>query len=90
MDWPGNARITVKSSSIQKRLEFCKELIRKSGKETALSYIRSRVQGALAYEFLHLKYSSDEATVRELTKEYSNIFAKNRGISDVSKILFEK
>jgi len=73
-----------------KRLEFCQELIRKSGKETALSYIRSRAQAALIHEFLHVKYSSDEEKVRELTKKYFNIFAKNRDISDASKILFKE
>lgn len=58
-----------------KRLKACQKLIQKSGKEKFLSRLKHRARAALIHEILHLKYASDEETVRDLTRKYSSIFA---------------
>ena len=61
-----------------KRLEFCRKLIGKYGKKKVYSYLKNRARATLIHEFLHVKYSSDEEKVRQLTKEYFEIFSKNQ------------
>ncbi len=72
-----------------KKLEFCRKLKQKFGKEKLLFYIRNRARAALIHELLHMKYSDDEEKVRELTKKYFNIFTQHRNAqnSDARKIL---
>lgn len=61
-----------------KRFEFCRKLIRKSGKEKVYSYIKNRARAALIHELLHVKYSTDEEKVRKLTRKYFSMFAQHR------------
>lgn len=65
-------------SIFPKKLEFCRRLIPKFGKEKFFIYVRSRARATLIHELLHLKYSNDEEKVRELTKEYFAVFTQNR------------
>lgn len=59
-----------------KRLDSCRRLISKFGKESALLYIKTRARAALIHELLHLKYSSNEEKVRRLTEKYLKIFTR--------------
>jgi hypothetical protein len=59
-----------------KRLEFCRKLIQNDGKEKVYSYLKNRARATLIHELLHVKYSSDEEKVRELTREYLNMFTQ--------------
>ena len=61
-----------------KRLGFCRKLMEKYGKKKVYSYLKNRARATLIHEFLHVKYSSDEEKVRQLTKEYFEIFSKNQ------------
>ena len=61
-----------------KTLEFCQDFMDASGKDVFISYAGSRARAALIHELLHLKYTTDEETVRELTKEYFSFFIQNR------------
>ncbi len=61
-----------------KRLKACRNLIQKSGKEKFLFCLKRRARAALIHEILHLKYASDEETVRNLTRKYSSIFSSAR------------
>jgi hypothetical protein len=61
-----------------KTLKPCKELIHELGKDTFILYAGSRARAALIHEILHLKYADDEEKVRELTKEYFEVFARKR------------
>ncbi len=76
-----------------KKLEFCRKLKQKSGKEKLHAYIKSRARAALIHELLHVKYSDDEETVRELTRKYFHIFTRHQNIqnpdgTEISKMLF--
>jgi len=59
-----------------KKLESCRKLVQKFGKEKAHSYIKNRAKASLIHEILHTKYSNDEEKVRKLTKRYFNIFVR--------------
>jgi len=61
-----------------KTLKPCKELIHELGKDKFILYAGSRARAALIHEILHLKYADDEEKVRELTKEYFEVFAQKR------------
>jgi len=61
-----------------KRLEFCQKLIRNCGKEEGYSYIKNRARATFIHELLHIKYSSDEEKVRELTRKYFKIFTQHQ------------
>jgi len=71
-----------------RRLEFCQEKTQELGKENVNLYIKSRARAVLIHELLHLKYSSDEEKVKELTRRYFNIFIKHKHTqnSDTHKI----
>lgn len=78
-----------------KRLEFCRKLKQKCGKEKVYSYIKNRAKAALIHELLHAKYSTDEEKVRELTKKYFNILTQHRNTQNSSannilKMLFKQ
>jgi hypothetical protein len=77
-----------------KTLKFCQRLIQAFGKDGFASYVRIRARAALIHELLHLKYEKDERKVRELTKLYFSIFARNRvkkdlQVSHICNILFK-
>lgn len=77
-----------------KRLQFCRKLKQKYGKEKLYSYVKNRARATLIHELLHLKYYNDEKQVRKLTKKYANIFARHRhlqndDLDDVWKMLFK-
>jgi len=76
-----------------KRLEFCRKLIRNCGREKVYSYLKNRARATLIHELLHVKYSSDEGKVRELTREYFNMFTQhhntqNLNTHNILKMLF--
>jgi hypothetical protein len=76
-----------------KRLEFCREKMQELGMENLDFYIKSRARAALIHELLHLKYTSDEEKVRELTRKYFNIFTRhqrsqNPDTHSIAKMLF--
>ena len=78
-----------------KKLESCRKLVQKFGKEKAHSYIKNRAKASLIHEILHLKYSSDEERVRELTRKYLTLFFKHRNTQNsdahnILKMLFKK
>lgn len=78
-----------------KKLEFFRKLTRKYGKRKTHSYIKSRARAALIHECLHVKYSSDEEKVRELTRKYFKIFTRHRNTQysnahNISKMLFKE
>ncbi len=77
-----------------KTRKFCQKLMRELGKGSFVAYVRIRARAALIHELLHLKYEKNETRVRELTKEYSLIFTRNRfkkdaNIGSINRILFE-
>lgn len=77
-----------------KTRKFCQKLIRELGKDSFAAYIKIRARAALIHELLHLKYEKNETRVRELTKEYTLIFTRNRfkkdaHIGNINRILFE-
>jgi hypothetical protein len=61
-----------------KTMKFCQIFTRKFGRNTLLVYAGNRVRAALIHELLHLKYASDEKTVRELAKDYFCIFTQKQ------------
>jgi len=61
-----------------KKLEFCRKLKQKFGKEKVRPYIKNRAKAALIHELLHLKYLDDEEKVRELTRKYFIIFSRHQ------------
>lgn len=56
----------------------CRKLVHELGKRGAISYVKIRARAALIHELLHLKYSSNEAKVRELTRKYYVILTRNQ------------
>ncbi len=68
-----------------KRLEFCRKLRQKCGREKFLSYIKNRARATLIHELLHMKYSDDEEKVRELTKKYLKTFTRHPGTPNVEE-----
>lgn len=77
-----------------KTRKFCQKLMREFGKGSFAAYVRIRARASLIHEMLHLKYEKNEIRVRELTKEYSLIFTRNRfkkdaNIGSINRILFE-
>lgn len=76
-----------------KRLEFCRKLRQKFGRERFHSYIKNRARAALIHELLHMKYSDDEEKVRELTKKYFKIFSRHPETpnleNEILKMLFK-
>lgn len=76
-----------------KRLEFCRKLRQKFGKEMFLSYIKNRARAALIHELLHMKYSNDEEKVRGLTKKYFKTFTRHPEApnveDDILKMVFK-
>ena len=53
-----------------KTRKYCQMFKQEFGRSNLLSYAKNRARAALIHELLHLKYSEDEKTVRELAKEY--------------------
>ncbi len=68
-----------------KRLDFCRKLRKRWGKEEFHFYIRNRARAALIHELLHVKYSSDEEQVRKLTRRYFKIFNRHRNTPNPNK-----
>jgi len=91
----GNCNTYIGKIRIYPRtLKFCQRLIQDFGKDGFVSYVRIRARAALIHELLHLKYEKDERKVRELTKRYFSIFARNRvtrdsRVSHICTILFK-
>jgi hypothetical protein len=61
-----------------KTIKFCQVFKQKFGLNTLLAYAGNRARAALIHELLHLKYTKDEKTVRELAKEYFCIFTQKQ------------
>src|SRR3990170_3571559 len=61
-----------------KTIKFCKVFTQKFGRNTLLVYAGNRARAALIHELLHLKYTEDEKTIRELTKDYFRIFTQKQ------------
>ena len=57
-----------------KSFYFCDALRKKQGKEVVYAFAGNRARAALIHELLHLKYSSDESKVRELTDTYFCVY----------------
>lgn len=75
-------------------MKFCRKLIQEFGKDGFISYVKSRARTALIHELLHLKYAKNEPKVRELTKGYFAIFARNQRtynsqVASVHRMIFE-
>lgn len=68
-----------------KPLKFCQKLIRNFGKEKVYSYLKKRAIATLIHELLHVKYSSEEGKVRELTKKYFSILTQRQDVQSSSK-----
>jgi hypothetical protein len=61
-----------------KTMKFCQIFTQKFGRNTLLVYAGNRARAALMHELLHLKYTEDEKTVRELAKGYFCVFTRKR------------
>ena len=61
-----------------KTTKFCQIFKQKFGRYNLLVYAGNRARAALIHELLHLKYSKDEKTVRELAKDYFCIFTQKQ------------
>ena len=61
-----------------KTMKFCQIFKQKFGRYTLLAYAGNRARAALIHELLHLKYTEDEKTVRELAKGYFCIFTQKQ------------
>jgi len=66
----GRIRIYPKPSN------FCGAFSKKFGKNILISFVGNRARAALVHELLHLKYASDEQTVRTLTEAYFSVYMK--------------
>ncbi len=79
-------------SIFPKSSNFYRRLVEKHGSRVAYSYVKSRARAALIHEILHIKYSSDEKSVRRLTEKYFTLYSRNPRTesteSIVSAILF--
>jgi hypothetical protein len=65
-----------------KTTRFCQIFKQKFGRHTLLAYAGNRARAALIHELLHLKYTEDEKTVRELAKEYFCVFTQKQSAQD--------
>jgi hypothetical protein len=61
-----------------KSFHFCNALRKKVGKKRLHSFVGNRARAALMHELLHLKYTSDEKKVRELTDRYFYVYLKKQ------------
>jgi hypothetical protein len=61
-----------------KSINFCKAFRKKFGKKILFTYAGNRARAALIHELLHLKYTSNEEKVRELTKVYFSTYTKKQ------------
>jgi diadenosine tetraphosphate (Ap4A) HIT family hydrolase len=61
-----------------KTMKFCQVFKHKFGRNSFLFYAGNRARAALIHELLHLKYSADEKTVRELAQDYFFIFTRKQ------------
>jgi hypothetical protein len=61
-----------------KTVKFCQIFKQKFGRNNLLAYAGNRARAALIHELLHLKYTKDEKTVRELAEEYFCIFTQKQ------------
>ena len=61
-----------------KTIKFCQIFKQKFGRNNLLAYAGNRARAALIHELLHLKYTKDEKTVRELAKDYFCIFTQKQ------------
>ncbi len=61
-----------------KTIKFCTIFRKKFGRDKLFSYAGNRARAALIHELLHLKYTSDEEKVRELTKSYFSSYSKKQ------------
>ncbi len=68
----GKIRIYPKTNN------FCDAFSKKFGKTILISYVGNRARASLIHELLHLKYTSDEQKVRELTEAYFSVYLKRQ------------
>ncbi len=68
-----------------KSLKFCQKLTRNFGKEKVCSYLKKRAVATLIHELLHVKHSSEEGKVRELTKKYFSMLTQRQDVQGSSK-----
>ena len=71
---PSRGRIQI----YPKTVKFCHMFRQKFGRKNLFVYAGSRARAALIHEILHLKYTMDETTVRELSQEYFCIFTNKQ------------
>jgi hypothetical protein len=70
-----------------KSFYFCNALRKKLGKEVLFAFVGNRARAALIHELLHLKYTSDEKKVRELTDLYFCAYLKKKQFNKNSALL---
>lgn len=75
---PSRGRIRI----YPKTINFCQMFKHKFGRHTLFMYAGNRARAALIHELLHLKYTTDETTVRELSEEYFYIFTHKQSVED--------
>lgn len=86
---PARGRIQI----YPKTVKFCQMFRQRFGRKNLFVYAGSRARAALIHEILHLKYTKDETTVRELSEEYFCIFAnkqseKNLQVACTNRMIF--
>jgi hypothetical protein len=61
-----------------KPVKFCTTFSKAFGRNILFTYAGNRARAALIHELLHLKYTDNEAKVRELTKHYYATYTKKQ------------
>src|SRR4030042_1791772 len=61
-----------------KPVKFCTTFSKAFGRNILFTYAGNRARAALIHELLHLKYTDNEAKVRELTKHYYAAYTKKQ------------
>jgi hypothetical protein len=73
-----------------KTVKFCQTFKRNFGRDNLSVYAGNRARAALIHELLHLKYSTDEKTVRELSEEYFCIFTSKQSTKNLNAFSLRK
>jgi len=87
---PARGRIQI----YPKTVKFCQMFRQKFGRDSLSMYAGNRARAALIHELLHLKYTTDESTVRELSEEYFCTFTckqseKNSHVRRIYTMIFK-
>jgi hypothetical protein len=73
-----------------KTVKFCQTFKRNFGRNNLSAYAGNRARAALIHELLHLKYATDEKTVRELSEEYFCIFTNKQSTKNLNAFSLRK